>query len=291
MTAAGGDKLDYPVNASTPAVSMLDAKLHINSTISDAKNGARYLGLDIKKFYLGTPMTYFQYLCVRPSIFPKEVWDDHRYTIPITSNGYVYLEIRRGMYSLNEAGIFAFNQLIRKLKPAGYEPMPFTPGLWCHCTKHTTFALCVKDYSMKYFSTAPDATHLINADKAHYNLAINWTGKLYCGLALDWHYDEGYVDISMPGYVTRALKKCNHPMPLRPQHAPHQWIKPAYGSHKPQSPTLDSKAQLLDKQGTTRIQAINGTFMYYGRACDPCILPALNEIASEQASPPTDTIA
>jgi hypothetical protein len=29
---------------------MLDAKRHINSTISDAKNGARYLGLDIKQF-------------------------------------------------------------------------------------------------------------------------------------------------------------------------------------------------------------------------------------------------
>jgi hypothetical protein len=38
------------------------------------------------------------------------------------------------------------------------------------------------------------------------------------------------------------------------------------------------------------IQAISGTFLYYGRACDPCILPALNEIASEQASPTTDTI-
>jgi hypothetical protein len=31
--------------------------------------------------------------------------------------------------------------------------------------------------------------------------------------------------------------------------------------------------------------------MYYDRACDPCILPALNEIASEQASPTTNTIA
>ena len=56
---------------------MLDAKLHINSTISDVKNGFRYLGFDIKNFYLGTPMSYFQYICVRPSIILKEVWDDH----------------------------------------------------------------------------------------------------------------------------------------------------------------------------------------------------------------------
>jgi hypothetical protein len=78
--AAGGDKLDYPSNASSPAVSMLDAKIHTNSTIYDASNGARYLGLDIKNFYLGTPMTYFQYIQVRPSVIPQEVWNDERVT-------------------------------------------------------------------------------------------------------------------------------------------------------------------------------------------------------------------
>jgi len=94
----------------------------------------------------------------------------------------------------------------------------------------------------------------------------------------------------MHGYVDRALKKFNHPAPLHPQHAPHQWTQPAYGSRQPQKPTEASQAQPLDKLGTTRIQSIAGTFMYYGRACDPCILPALNEIATEQASPTTDTI-
>ncbi len=29
--------------------------------------------------------------------------------------------------------------------------------------------------------------------------------------------------------------------------------------------------------------------MYYGRAVDPCILVALNEISTEQAKPTTDT--
>jgi hypothetical protein len=234
-------------------------------------------------------VSYFQYIRVRPSIIPKEVWDDHCYTIPIADDGYIYLEIRRGMYSLKEAGILAFNQLVQKLKPAGYEPMmSFTPGLWRHRTKRTTFALCVDNFGAKYLSKA-DATHPINDVQAHcYDLTINWTGNLYCGLALDWHYDKGYVDISMPGYVARALKKFDHPAPLQPQHAPHQ--STAHANHRSLLQT-DSNAQPLDKQGTTRIQAINDTFMYYGRACDPCILPALNEIASEQASPETDTVA
>ena len=55
---AGGDKLDYPGDASSPTVSMLAAKVHINSTISDAKNGARHMGIDIQNYYLGTPMAY-----------------------------------------------------------------------------------------------------------------------------------------------------------------------------------------------------------------------------------------
>ena len=37
------------------------------------------------------------------------------------------------------------------------------------------------------------------------------------------------------------------------------------------------------------MQSISGTFLYYGRGVDPCILPTLNDIASEQAKPTTDT--
>ena len=55
---AGGDKLDAYEETSSPTVSLIDAKLHFNSTISDAHDGARHLGLDIKNFYLGTPMDH-----------------------------------------------------------------------------------------------------------------------------------------------------------------------------------------------------------------------------------------
>ena len=37
--------------------------------------------------------------------------------------------------------------------------------------KRPTFALCVHDFGVKYFSL-PDAVHLINAVKAHYDLTI-----------------------------------------------------------------------------------------------------------------------
>jgi len=131
---------------------MLDAKLHINSTISDAHKGARHLGLGIKNYYLGVPMDYYQYIRVQENVIPKEIWDDPGYEIPISDDGYIYLKIHRGMYGLKEAGIIAFNQLVKKLAPSGYEPMPFTPGLWKYLTRKTTFVLCVNNFSVKYFS-------------------------------------------------------------------------------------------------------------------------------------------
>ena len=47
---AGGNLLDYPGDPSSPTVFITNTKLHINSTISDAKKGARYLVLDINFF-------------------------------------------------------------------------------------------------------------------------------------------------------------------------------------------------------------------------------------------------
>jgi hypothetical protein len=160
---------------------MLDAKLHINSTISDAHRGARYFGVNIKNFYLGTPMKYFQYIHVLAKMIPQEVWDDPCYTPHVAANGFVYLEIRRCMYGLKEAGIIAF-----ELSPHGYKPAPFPPGLWHHKSKPTTFTLCIDNFGIKYFSKR-DALHLVAALQEDYEITTDWTGLLYCGLTLDWH--------------------------------------------------------------------------------------------------------
>ena len=287
---AGGDRLDYPDDPSSPAVSMQNAKLHINSTISDAKRGARYLVADIHNFYLGTPMSYFQYLRVKPDDIPQEIWDDPRYDIVIEDDGYVYLEVRRGMYGLKEAGVIAFNQLVKHLAPHGYHPMKHTAGLWRHETRKTTFALCVDDFGIKYFSM-DDANHLLAALRTKYEITVDWTGKLYCGLHLEWNYAEGYVDVSMPGYVHRALIRYGHKPPAKPQHAPHRWIEPTYGSRAPQTPVAPTISAPLDAKGTLRVQSVGGSFLFYGRGVDPCILPTLNESQTQQAKPTEDTTA
>ena len=50
----GGDRIVYSGDCGTPTIDLIAVKLHQNSTIS-TKN-ARYMTIDIKNFYLSTPM-------------------------------------------------------------------------------------------------------------------------------------------------------------------------------------------------------------------------------------------
>ena len=52
----GGDRIDYPYDVSTKTAELTTAKLLFNSVLSTPN--AKFLGLDIKDFYLGTHMTH-----------------------------------------------------------------------------------------------------------------------------------------------------------------------------------------------------------------------------------------
>ena len=86
--SAGGDQLDYPSNPNLPAVSVIDSKIHINSTISYAHKGYWYMGLDIGNFYFVTPIAYLQYIRGYTSFIPQEVMDQYKFTVKADS--YVY---------------------------------------------------------------------------------------------------------------------------------------------------------------------------------------------------------
>ena len=56
MTVVGGDKFTYDADTCSLAASLLETKILVNSTISDARKGARFMSLDHKDFFLATPM-------------------------------------------------------------------------------------------------------------------------------------------------------------------------------------------------------------------------------------------
>ncbi|KAI2492390.1 Reverse transcriptase (RNA-dependent DNA polymerase) [Fragilaria crotonensis] len=185
-----------------------------------------------------------------------EVISEYNLTDPhFDSKGYIYVEIRKGMYGLKEAAILAYDQLKAHLAPYGYFPVTHTPGLWRHTDRRTTFTLAVDDFGIKFFSQS-DADHLFAALATKYALTKDWTGSSYLGFKIAWDYSAGHVDISMPGYVQLANSD----------------ISP-----------------LLDKLGIKRVQQISGLFLYYSRGCDPTIIVALNEISNSQAAPTEHT--
>ena len=99
--------------------------------------------------------------------------------------------------------------------------MRLTTGMWKHRTKPTLFVLTVDDFGIKYCSNR-DLHHLLQALKDKYTITVDTEGTQYCGMTLEWHYNNGYVDVSMPGYVKEALHQLQHHAPTKPVHAPHQ---------------------------------------------------------------------
>jgi hypothetical protein len=146
----------------------------------------------------------------------------------------------------------------------------------------------VDNFGIKYFSK-DDADHLLNALRTQYTISTNWNGNNYCGLTLHWHYNLGYVDISIPGYVFKALARLQHPKPFQPQYVPHCWTQPAYGQ-KVQLAPIDMTSE-LDKKGIKYIQSTIRLLMYFSRAVDPTMAPAINNIATEQSTASEDTLA
>ena len=98
-----------------------------NSTISTPN--ARYLCADCANFYLKTPTERFEYMHIKIDLVPQAFIDENNLQDTIY-NGYLYMEIRRGMYGLPQVGMLANKLLKKHLAPHGYYEVPHTSGLW-----------------------------------------------------------------------------------------------------------------------------------------------------------------
>ena len=197
------------------------------------------------------------------------------------------MEIRKGMYGLPQSGLLANKLLRKRLKPHGYFEVTNTPGLSKHETRPTTFTLVVDDFGIKYVGDE-HARHLIDTLAKYYTVETDWTGGLYCGITLDWNYEQRYVDLSMPKYIGNKLHEFLHLKPAQAQHAPYPATERRYGKAAQDSAPPDDTPDLL-ATGKKRVQQIVGSFMYYGRAVDLTILKALNSLSRQQSSPTQTT--
>ena len=167
----GGDKLEYADDTASPAASLIETKLLLNSVISDAHKGARFLTMDLKDHFLQTVMKDAEYMRINQKYITKEIEDEYDTKDLIAPDGYIYCKIKRGMYGLKQAARLAYELIKKILAPHGYHPDPICPNFWKHDTRKTIFCLCVDDFGVKYFSKS-DADHLINALK-DYKITID----------------------------------------------------------------------------------------------------------------------
>eukprot|EP00957_Ditylum_brightwellii_P015140 1141295-Ditylum_brightwellii.AAC.1 len=123
-----------------------------------------------------------------------------------------------------------------------------------------------------------------------YEITIDWTGKLFCSISLNWNYRQRTVDLSMPVNIEAALQKFQHVPSKRPQHAPHKAETPTYHRGPQLSPAPDLSPPLNNKQ-KNRVQQVLSTLLFYARVVDPTMLVAINSIAAQQAVPTENTAA
>ena len=87
----GSNCINYPGNCGTPTAGMLTVKLLLNSVIST--KGAKFMSINIKDFYLNTPMSRYEYMRLKIVEIPHDFIDEYKLQSKETKDCYVYLEI------------------------------------------------------------------------------------------------------------------------------------------------------------------------------------------------------
>jgi hypothetical protein len=84
----GRNLIQYPGNLSTRLADLTTYKCLWSSTISTEV--AKYMCLDVKIFYLGSPMDSFEYMRIPIKLIPQEIFEEYN-LISLVSDGHIYI--------------------------------------------------------------------------------------------------------------------------------------------------------------------------------------------------------
>jgi hypothetical protein len=122
----GGNLIHYPDKVSTTTANISTVRMLLNSVILTP--GARFATFDLKDFYVGPSMVQKEYMRISITSIPQSTI--HQYhLLDLVHNGFVLVEISRGMYGLPQAGILVYNQLLAHLATHCYTPCAHTHGV------------------------------------------------------------------------------------------------------------------------------------------------------------------
>ena len=100
---------------------------------------------------------------------------------------------------------------------------------------------------------------LLNTLRQKYEaVSVEWSGKLFCGMNLEWDYKDRTVYVDMKGYTKKVREKYQHEMPTRPENQPHKHTIPNYGAEVQLTEPEDT-SNPLGPQDIKRMQEILGS--------------------------------
>ena len=139
-------------------------------------------------------MSWSKYMHLKLRNLPESVVQNYNLEKKTNRDGYVYAEIKRGMYGLPQAGLIAQQLLEKILNKKGYHKNDITPGLWKQKWRPICDSLWVDDFGVKYFGKY-HADHLMSVLREYYKIYHNWKGKRHLGIDLDWDYSHHKVNL------------------------------------------------------------------------------------------------
>ncbi|KAL7487011.1 hypothetical protein ACHAW6_012612 [Cyclotella cf. meneghiniana] len=142
------------------------------------------------------PLDRFKYVRLKLNDFPKIAIEQYKLGDIATNDRSVFIECRKCIYGLPQAGILANMYLGKCLNEFSYHQSKFNPGLWSHKMHSIQFSLFVDDFGGKYVYPQ-DIEHLtlalstINPEtgKPMFEISVDKTASRFIGLSLDWDYE------------------------------------------------------------------------------------------------------
>ena len=116
------------------------------------------------------------------------------------------------------------------------------------------FSLVVDYFDVKHIGYK-HARHICDILDANYE-GVNeyWTGEKFCGITLKWDYTCRACELFMPGYILAVLCRFHHPLPYRPELAPHKYTPRSFKSSDPTAPNTSNETPPLLPTGITQTQ-------------------------------------
>ncbi len=159
------------------------------------QKGARFSSIDLKNFYLDTPMPKPKYMRIKILVIPQEFINKYK-LIGLDRDGWIYFKILQGCYGLPQAGILANDILQSRLKAKGFYEAASTPGFWHSKWRPIQFCLIVDNFGVENVGLE-HFTYLLNILKKFHGSQYNMAGNKFSGMDIEWNYAARHCRISM----------------------------------------------------------------------------------------------